>query len=161
MSQRGLVVRTHGERETRLVGAALARALPPGATVSLEGPLGAGKTVLVRGLCEALGVTDPVTSPTYTLENEYETATGRRVIHVDCFRLGSVAELEDLALEDRRDADTLLLAEWGDRVIVALPPETIRVTIEPEPEGDSEARRIVVALPPGVELADLDPGGGE
>ena len=73
-SNRALVVRTSGPEETRNVGIAFARSLPAGATLSLEGPLGAGKTVLVHGLCEGWGVVDPVTSPSYTLQNEYRTA---------------------------------------------------------------------------------------
>jgi len=157
---RSLVIRTASERETQAVGVAFARALAPGFTISLEGPLGAGKTVFVRGLCEGLGVAGPITSPTYTLQNEYEAEGGVRVIHLDCFRLGSAADLEDLGVEDRRDPETAVVAEWGDRVLAALPPETIRVAIGLDPEGSESGRRIVVALPEGVALPELDPAGG-
>lgn len=157
---RSLVIRTQDERETHAVGVAFARALAPGFTVSLEGPLGAGKTVLVRGLCEGLGVTEPVTSPTYTLQNEYAAADGRRVIHLDCFRLSGPGELEDLGVEDRREPGTVVMVEWGDRVLPALPPETVRVMIGPDPEGGENRRRIVVALPAGTSMPELDPAGG-
>jgi len=152
---RALVVHTDGPDETRAVGVAFARSLPPGATLSLEGPLGAGKTVLVRGLCQGLGVTDDVTSPTYTLVNEYATTAGGTVFHVDCFRLGGAGELEDLGLEDRRDGTSVLVVEWGDRALAALPPDTIRVSLAPEPGGDESRRRIAVRLPEGVEVAGL------
>jgi tRNA threonylcarbamoyladenosine biosynthesis protein TsaE len=155
------VIRTASESETRAVGAAFARSLSPGFTISLEGPLGAGKTVFVRGLCDGLGVNVPVTSPTYTLQNEYAAADGVRVIHLDCFRLASAAELEDLGVEDRREPGTSVIVEWGDRVLAALPRETIRVAIGPDPEEGESHRRILVALPEGVALPELDPAGGE
>jgi tRNA threonylcarbamoyladenosine biosynthesis protein TsaE len=159
---RALVIRTASEAETRAVGTAFARALPGGVTLSLEGPLGAGKTVFVRGLAEGMGVAGPVTSPTYTLENEYRGAGGRRLVHLDCFRLSGPGELEDLGVEERRDEDTIVVVEWGDRVLEALPPDTVRVQIGPDPEEPDDpegARRIAVELPPGVELAALDPTG--
>jgi tRNA threonylcarbamoyladenosine biosynthesis protein TsaE len=148
-----LLVRTRDEGETRAVGAAFAHALPRGSTISLEGPLGAGKTVFVRGFCEALGVADPVTSPSYTLWKEYRAADGRVVTHLDCFRLASAAELEDLGVEDRRDGEGYVLVEWGDRALGALPEDTVRVRIEPDPEGGEDDRRLVVRLPAEIELA--------
>ena len=156
---RALLIRTSGPEETRAVGAALARALPAGFTVSLEGELGAGKTMLVRGLADGLGVTDPVTSPTYTLQNEYVTADGSRLIHVDAFRLGDAGELEDLGVEDRRDGDTRMVVEWGDRVRGALPPDTIVIALESEPGAEEQERRIRIELPAGVELPGLEPSG--
>ena len=149
---RSLVVETNGPEETRACGIALGRSLRGRVTLSLEGPLGSGKTVLVRGVCEAVGVEGPVTSPTYTLENEYEAADGRRVIHVDCFRLTGPEELEDLGLEDRLEEDTILLVEWGERVLKALPEDTIRIRLEP---GEGDRRHIRIELPRGVELPGL------
>ncbi|GJM44408.1 MAG: hypothetical protein DHS20C21_12500 [Gemmatimonadota bacterium] len=157
-ASRSIVVHTNGPEETQAVGAAFAKSLTGGATLSLEGPLGAGKTVLVRGLCDGLGVTDAVTSPTYTLENEYATDRGTRVIHVDCFRLGGPGELEDLGIDDRRDAATVVVVEWGDRALAALPGDTIRVTLTPDP-GEESRRRIAILVPAGVEIPGL--GGGE
>lgn len=152
---RALVVRTTEPEQTRAVGIAFAASLPAGATLSLEGPLGAGKTVLVRGLCEGLGVVDDVTSPTFTLVNEYATKGGGRIIHVDCFRLEGPAQLEDLALEDRRERHTVMVVEWGDRVIDALPPDTIRVAIEPDDAAGDNTRRLSIRLPDGVTVPGL------
>jgi len=153
-ASRSIVVHTDGPDGTRAVGLALARSLPAGATVSLEGPLGAGKTVLVCGLCQGLGVVDEVTSPSYTLVNEYRSANGERLIHVDAFRLAGPGELEDLGLEDRRTDATVMVVEWGDRVAAALPDGTIRVVLEPDAEAE-DGRRIAVRLPEGVEIAGL------
>jgi tRNA threonylcarbamoyladenosine biosynthesis protein TsaE len=158
-STRALVVRTDGPDGTRAVGVALARSLPAGATVSLEGPLGAGKTVLVRGLCEGLGIADDVTSPSYTLVNEYTAANGRRMIHVDCFRLDGASQLEDLGLEDRRDDRTVMVVEWGDRVLSVLPADTIRVSVEPDATNEN-VRRIAVRVPAGVDVPGLDGAPG-
>jgi tRNA threonylcarbamoyladenosine biosynthesis protein TsaE len=158
---RSLVVRTAGPEQTHAVGLALARSLGGGAVVSLEGPLGSGKTVLVRGVCDGLGVRGPVTSPTYTLENEYEGDGGRRIVHLDCFRLTGPRDLEDLDLDDRRDPDTLVLVEWGEKVIEALPPDTLRIRIEPDDQGDAgeNGRRLVFHIPNGVNLGDLEESG--
>jgi tRNA threonylcarbamoyladenosine biosynthesis protein TsaE len=158
MSGLGLSIRSGSVDDTRAVGAAFARSLPPGCTISLEGPLGAGKTEFVRGFCEALGVPEWVTSPTYTLCNEYATDDGRRIVHVDAFRLNAAAELDDLALEDRRDARGFVIVEWGDRVITALPGDVVRVRLESVPDHD-DARRLHVRIPEGVTLAGSEPLG--
>jgi len=153
MTGRRLVVHTAGPEETRAVGRALARGLPDAFVLSLEGPLGSGKTVLAAGLCEALGVEGPVTSPTYTLQNEYVGRGGRRVIHVDCFRLGGPGEFEDLGVFDRVGEDTVLIVEWGERALAALPRETLRVELVPEGET---GRRIEIRIPGGVEIGELE-----
>jgi tRNA threonylcarbamoyladenosine biosynthesis protein TsaE len=155
MSRR-IVVLSRGPAETRAVGRAIGRSLGRSGTVSLEGPLGAGKTLLAAGVCEALGVAVPVTSPTFALEHEYRGGNGRRVIHVDCFRLTGPRELEELGTFDRLDEDTVLLVEWGDRVLAVLPDQTMRVHLGPE--GESE-RRICIDVPGGVELRDFEPAG--
>lgn len=152
---RAIVVRTTDPRQTRSVGTAFAASLPAGATLSLSGPLGAGKTVLVRGLCEGLGAVDEVTSPTFTLVNEYETRNGSRILHVDAFRLESDAQFEDLALEDRRGKHTVMVVEWGDRVAGALPADTIVVSIEPDEAAGDDGRRISIRLPDGVTVPGL------
>jgi tRNA threonylcarbamoyladenosine biosynthesis protein TsaE len=159
---RSIVVRTQGPDETRAAAAVFARALPGGATISLEGPLGAGKTVFVRGFCEALGVTEAVTSPSYTLWNEYHTADGHVVAHLDCFRLTGAGELEDLGLEDRRDPAGFVLVEWGDRALAALPADTVRVRLDPDPDRAESVRVLHVRVPEGVALAgDLPVSPGE
>lgn len=150
MSDRRIVVRTVDPAETRAAGRAIGRSLPDGFALSLEGPLGSGKTVLASGVCEGLGVEGPVTSPTFTLQNEYRGRDGRLVVHVDCFRLHGPAELEDLGVLDRLEDDSVLLVEWGDRAREALPPGAIRVEMVP---GEESERSIVIHLPEGIRLA--------
>lgn len=149
MTGKSLVVRTTGSDETRAVGRAFGKSLEGAASFSLEGPLGSGKTVLAAGICEGLGVTDPVTSPTYTLQNEYRGAGGRRVIHMDCFRLQGAREFEDLGVDEELDDDTVLIVEWGDRALDALPADVIRIVLE---VTDTDRRRIAIEVPEGVEL---------
>jgi tRNA threonylcarbamoyladenosine biosynthesis protein TsaE len=150
---RSLVVRTSGPEETRAVGLALGRSLSGRVTLSLEGPLGSGKSVLARGVCEAVGVVGTITSPTFTLLNEYAGTGGRRVIHADCFRLASAEEFRQLGVEDRVDGDTLLMVEWGDRALGALGEDVIRIELEP---GEGNERRIVIRVPDGVTLEGIE-----
>jgi tRNA threonylcarbamoyladenosine biosynthesis protein TsaE len=143
-----LVVRAESAADTFAVGLAFGRSLLGAQTLSVAGPLGAGKTVLIQGVCEGLGVRGPVTSPTYTLMHEYEGRGGRRVVHLDCFRLSGPVEFEELDAF-ATDEESVVLVEWGDRVDAALPPDAIRVRVEPEGEF---VRRISIDVPDGVEL---------
>jgi tRNA threonylcarbamoyladenosine biosynthesis protein TsaE len=117
-------------RATRRLGRALAQALAPGDAVILCGPLGAGKTFLVRGLCRALGLPEhePVQSPTFTLVREL--ATKPKVVHADLYRLGSLEEAEQLGLLEQRDAGAVLIAEWAERFPEALGPDCLTLRIE-------------------------------
>ncbi len=106
------------------LGARLAGLLRPGDLVQLDGELGAGKTTLTRGLGAALGAREPITSPTFVLAREHPTASGVTLVHVDAYRLGSAAELDDLDL----DWDgAIVVVEWGagklaesDRIVVQI-----------------------------------------
>ena len=107
-------------RDTRRLGAALARSLLPGDLVVLEGDLGAGKTFLVRAVARGLGVpaATPITSPTFTLVNEY--AARIPLLHADLYRLAAADELIELGLAERIGRDAAVLVEWGDRFADAL-----------------------------------------
>ncbi|HWP94433.1 MAG TPA: tRNA (adenosine(37)-N6)-threonylcarbamoyltransferase complex ATPase subunit type 1 TsaE [Gammaproteobacteria bacterium] len=107
---------------TEALGAALARALgPEGAVVYLQGELGAGKTTLVRGFLRALGYTGSVRSPTYTLLEPY-LVEGRRVYHLDLYRIAEPAELEFLGVRELGERGDVCLIEWAERGAGALPP---------------------------------------
>lgn len=103
---------THSADETRALGARVASVLRPGDVVLLIGELGAGKTTFVRGVVDALGSDEIVTSPTFTLVHTYDTVPP--VAHVDCWRLGSVHEVVELALEEMLDDGGVALIEWGE-----------------------------------------------
>lgn len=116
------------ELETAELGAALARTLPPGAVVYVEGELGAGKTAFVRGAAHALGVRDQVTSPTFTVAHLYEGDDGP-VAHLDLFR-GSALGDEDMAdLEPYFDEVRATFIEWAARGGALLPPADVRVLL--------------------------------
>lgn len=126
--------------DTHAVAARLARALGAGAVVALHGDLGAGKTCFVQGFARALGIHGHVTSPTFTLVNEY--AATRPIFHVDLYRLNGSNEAMGLGLEDYMDGPGVTLIEWAERAADLLPPRTIHVDIELETAAGS--RRIVI-----------------
>lgn len=144
-----LVIDVGPEAETEEVGRALARWVAPGTVIGLVGPLGAGKTRLVRAIAEALGV-DPsaIASPTFVLIHEYEGDLP--VYHFDTYRLNGPEEFEALGALDYYDAGGLCLVEWSDRVAGLLPRDAWTVRIEPRGEG----RRLHLNVPEPARLAD-------
>jgi tRNA threonylcarbamoyladenosine biosynthesis protein TsaE len=106
-------VRVPDAKAMRELGAQLARRLSPGALVVLTGPLGAGKTTFTQGLAEGLQVRGPITSPTFVLARVHPSLVGGPdLVHADAYRLGSVAELDDLDL-DSSVAESVTVVEWG------------------------------------------------
>ena len=135
-----MTVTTHSESETSDVGRQLARSLSPGSVVLLVGDLGAGKTALVRGLAEGLGVPpEEVSSPTFTLMQEYR---GGRValIHVDLYRLNDPREIDDLGLEEL-GLDSVLAIEWAEKL-----PRPVADAIDVRiVHGDGDERRLTIS----------------
>ena len=123
----GLRLRSADEATTKAIGAALAGLLDPGDVVGLAGDLGAGKTRLVQGAAAALGVDDPVLSPTFMLLREYDGDLP--VHHVDAYRLAGPVELEDLGLDEVLAADAVAFVEWADRVAAALPESWLELVL--------------------------------
>jgi tRNA threonylcarbamoyladenosine biosynthesis protein TsaE len=124
--------------ETEEIAARLARRLAPGDVVTVAGELGTGKTTFVRGACRALGVTAPVTSPTYTIGHRYEGEPD--VSHLDLFRFAGVSAAEWADLEPYFD-DAIVFVEWPEAGLGGLPP--VRVAVRLEHAGPT-ARRIHV-----------------
>jgi tRNA threonylcarbamoyladenosine biosynthesis protein TsaE len=137
-----MIVRTTSATATRAVGAAIASCLESGDVVVLAGDLGSGKTTMAQGIAVALGVTEPVVSPTFAIVREYE---GRvPVAHVDVYRLDHVQELHDLGFEEIVDRAGIVLVEWGDLVARILPRDRVVVRLQ-HCEDDDDARVIEVA----------------
>jgi tRNA threonylcarbamoyladenosine biosynthesis protein TsaE len=114
------VVRAEDAAATRAAGARFAQRLGPGDLVILSGELGAGKTTFTQGLAEGLGVRGPITSPTFVLARVHPSLTGGPdLVHVDAYRLGSLAELDDLDLDASMD-DSVTVVEWGEGKAEAL-----------------------------------------
>ena len=132
---------THSADETQALGARLAARLQPGDVLAYYGDLGAGKTALTRGIAQGLGVQDCVTSPTYTIVNEY--LSGRLpLFHFDMYRLSSSEELFDIGWEDYLARGGVCAVEWSENVDDAL-QDAIRVSIEKDPD-ESDTRHITI-----------------
>ena len=127
---------SNSERETEQAGETLARRLVPGSVVALYGELGAGKTAFVRGMARALGVTGPITSPTFTIVNEY--AGNIPLFHFDMYRLASADELFDIGWDDYLARGGVLAVEWSENVESAFEDGVVRVYISRE--GDSRRK---------------------
>ena len=139
---------TNSPEQTEAVGAALGKVLNPGTILAYRGDLGAGKTAFTRGLARGLGYTEPVTSPTYTIVNEY---LGGRLplFHFDMYRLASADDLWDIGWEDYLERGGICAVEWSENVDDAM-DNAIYITIHKTGE---ESRKIEIEG--GIELADL------
>jgi tRNA threonylcarbamoyladenosine biosynthesis protein TsaE len=134
--------------DTDAFGVQLGRLLVGGQVIALDGDLGAGKTTLVQGIAAGLQSPDRVTSPTFTLINEYRTPTETRILHIDCYRLGeqsaalpdaAIAEAAAIGLEECFDADdAVVIVEWAERIAPLLPADHLRIiltTLDEHPDG--------------------------
>ena len=130
---------SNSEEETQRLGEQLAQRLTPGAVIAFTGDLGAGKTAFTRGLARGLGISDRVTSPTFTIVNEYE---GGRLplFHFDMYRLGSSDELYDIGWEDYLARGGVCAVEWSENIDDALEEGAIRVEIR---RGAQEGQRVI------------------
>ena len=121
--------------ETRAIAAAIATVARVGDIVVLAGEMGAGKTVFAQGFGAALGIDDPITSPTFTLVNSYD-ADRITLHHADLYRLDRTGEVVDLALGELAEFDGIILVEWGDVVAAALGDHLeVRLDIDPDDDG--------------------------
>ena len=143
-----MIFETFSPAETEKLGACLAEKLTAGTILAYRGDLGAGKTAFTRGLAKGLGCKELVTSPTYTIVNEY---LGGRLplFHFDMYRLGSSDDLWDIGWEDYLDRNGICAVEWSENVDDAM-EDAIYITIEKLGE---DARRITIEG--GEKLADL------
>lgn len=130
------------EAATAALGARLAALLRPGDVVTLSGPLGVGKTALVRALLSALGHTGEVPSPSFALVQPYDQMM-LAVLHVDLYRIGHPSELAELGLDDAGEA--VLLVEWPERAGAEAWPYALRLSLE---FGEAGARRLTAEVPP-------------
>lgn len=129
------------QAETERLGEKLGRRLAPGAVVALFGPLGAGKTAFVRGMCRALGYRGQVTSPTFALAHEYEG--DMPIVHFDLYRIqdAGAGALEDIGYYDALDGRSVLAIEWSDNFLSELPEGYIAVNLS---YGNEPWQRVIL-----------------
>lgn len=138
MVQETITFYTNTPEETESVGERIGCVLEPGSVVALIGELGAGKTILTRGIARGLGVPDLVHSPTFTLIHEHQ---GRLpVYHFDLYRIGSTQELEDLGAETYFYGDGVCIVEWAERAASVLPPDHLEIRIS----GNDDRRTLEI-----------------
>jgi len=131
------------DADMRALGRELAARLRAGDLVILTGPLGAGKTTLVQGIGEGLGVRGPVTSPTFVIARVHPSlaGSGPSLVHADAYRLGSIGEVDDLDL-DADMASAVTVVEWGEGLAEGLAEDRLEISIEPDPQGEARTVRV-------------------
>jgi len=140
------VARTSSVDATRDLGAALAEIARAGDLVLLAGDLGAGKTAFAQGFGRGLGVRERITSPTFTLANEYQGAR-LRLHHLDVYRFEEMAEVFDVDLPELLDDDAVVLVEWGDAIAPAVPADYLEVRLT---LGEGDDDREIALRPVGA-----------
>lgn len=129
---------THSAAETEALGCRLGCALAPGTVIAYRGGLGMGKTAFTRGLARGLECRDRVTSPTFTIVNEYDGTTP--LFHFDMYRLDSEDDLFDIGWDDYLARGGVCAVEWSERIDSALPPDALTVSIA---RGENDNDRII------------------
>lgn len=138
-----MVLETNSEKETWEFGKRIAEKAEPGQVFSLVGDLGAGKTVLTKGMAAGLGITEPVSSPTFTIVQIYEE--GRLPFyHFDVYRIADPEEMDEIGYEDYFYGDGVCLVEWANLIEELMPADTVHIQIEKDLERGFDFRRITV-----------------
>lgn len=138
-----MIIETNSEKETWELGVRLAQQAQAGSVFSLIGDLGVGKTVLTKGMAAGLGITEPVSSPTFTIVQVYDE--GRLPFyHFDVYRIADPEEMEEIGYEDYFFGDGVCLVEWANLIEELMPEHTVRITIEKDLEKGFDYRRITV-----------------
>ena len=136
-----MIIESFSPEDTFGVGVQLAKEAHPGDVYTLEGDLGVGKTVFTKGMARGLGIEEPVTSPTFTILQEYES--GRMPLyHFDVYRIGDPEEMDEIGYEDYFYGQGICLIEWAGLIEELIPPEAIRISIEKDLEKGLDYRRI-------------------
>ena len=136
-------IETFSPEETYMLGKKIGEAACPNAVYALNGDLGVGKTVFTQGLAAGLGIDEPVTSPTFTILQNYD---GGRLpfFHFDVYRIGDIEEMDEIGYDDCFFGGGVSLVEWAEIVEEILPENTVYITIEKDPEKGFDYRKITV-----------------
>ena len=138
-----MIKETNSEKETFALGQKLGAQASPGDVFTLEGDLGVGKTVFTKGFARGLGIEEPVSSPTFTILQEYDT--GRLPFyHFDVYRIGDVEEMDEVGFDDYVYGDGVCIIEWANLIREILPENCRKITIEKDPEKGFDYRKITI-----------------
>ena len=138
-----MIIETNSAEETFALGKALGEKASPGQIYTLDGELGTGKTVFTQGVAAGLGITEAISSPTFTIIQEYDT--GRLPLyHFDVYRIGDNEEMEEIGYDDYFFGEGICLIEWADLIREILPEHVIRITIEKDLEKGFDYRKITI-----------------
>ena len=138
-----MIWQSNSEKETFAVAEEIARQASPGDIYLLEGDLGVGKTVFAKGFARGLGITEPVTSPTFTIVQEYHE--GRLPLyHFDVYRIGDIEEMDEVGFEEYVMGDGVSLIEWANLIEEILPENRTEVIIEKDLEKGFDYRKIII-----------------
>lgn len=136
-------IETNSAQETFALGEKIGRQARPGQIYTLTGDLGVGKTVFTQGVARGLGITEPISSPTFTIVQIYES--GRLPLyHFDVYRIGDIEEMEEIGYDDYFFGQGICLIEWADLIGEILPSDIISVTIEKDLEKGFDHRSIII-----------------
>ena len=137
------ILETQTEQETFALGERFAKAAFPGMILTLDGDLGCGKTVFTKGLAFGLGITEPVTSPTFTILSVYDE--GRLPLyHFDVYRIGDIEEMYEIGYEEYFFGEGITVVEWSELVEELIPPSAVRIWIEKDLEKGFDYRRVTI-----------------
>lgn len=130
-------------KETHSIGKKIGEQAKPGQIYCLDGDLGVGKTIFTQGFAEGLGITEPVSSPTFTIVQQYDE--GRMPLyHFDVYRIGDISEMDEIGYEDCFFGEGVCLIEWSQLIPEILPEQVIRIRIEKDLEQGFDYRRITI-----------------
>lgn len=149
MSDKKNYIETNSPEETFEVGRKLGQTAKPGEIYMLNGDLGVGKTVFTQGVAAGLGITEHISSPTFTIVQVYES--GRLPFyHFDVYRIGDVEEMDEIGYEDYFLGNGLCIVEWAERIKELIPAEAKQITIEKNLEKGFDYRRILILQMPSM-----------
>lgn len=153
------VYETNAPEETRALAKALAAAVSPGDIICLNGELGVGKTVFVKGFAEGLGITEPVVSPTFTIVQEYREGT-LPLYHFDVYRIEDPEEMEEVGIDEYFYGDGVCLVEWASLIAEIIPERAMKILIEKDLNKGEDYRKITIYRPETEERPRLRQNSG-
>lgn len=137
------IIETYSEQETFALGEKIGKEAMPGTVITLCGDLGVGKTVFTKGVANGLGITEPVTSPTFTIVQIYDE--GRLPFyHFDVYRIGDLEEMDEIGYEDCFYGEGVSLVEWANLIEELIPDDAMNITIEKDLEKGFDYRKITI-----------------